>query len=125
MSAYKYLGLFFTPTLKWTKAKNTLAAQATTFVSRIFSFQGKFGYFKPKEMFHIFDTMIKPILCYGSEIWGFQVAKEIEAVQHYFCKRYLGVSTSTHNNIALSECGRLPLYTSYYVRCIKYWLKVI
>ena len=32
--------------------------------------QSAVGYFDHTEMFKLFDTMIKPILCYGAEIWG-------------------------------------------------------
>ena len=59
VSFYKYLGMYFTPKLVWSKTKDMLSKQAR--------YQRKFGRF----MFKLFDTMVKPILCYGSEIWGF------------------------------------------------------
>ena len=69
--------------------------------------------------------MIVPILCYGSEIWGFELAKQIEVVQDRFCKTLLKVPNYTSSITARGQCGRLPLCFIYFTRCIKYWLKLI
>ena len=45
-----------------------------------------FGY---PELFKLFDNIIKPILLFGSEIWGFEISDTIENVQDNFCKRFL------------------------------------
>ena len=31
--------------------------------------------------FHLFNSIIKPVLCYGCEIWGFTVKEEIERIK--------------------------------------------
>ena len=58
---YKYLGLYFTPKLIWTKAKEVLAKQAQKSASSIFRFQKQFGFFRPSDAFKMFDSMVKPI----------------------------------------------------------------
>jgi len=108
-SVYKYLGLLFTPTLSWTETHKKLASQAQKSIYAIYSYQRPFGYFNIKQLFQLFDTMVKPILCYGSQIWGYKYSPEIGAVQIAFCKKFLGVKTSTNNIMVLGECGRLPL----------------
>ena len=35
--------------------------------------------------------MVKPVLTYGSQIWGYKYTPEIETVQLSFCKRYLNI----------------------------------
>ena len=65
---YKYLGLLFTPRLKWTSAKDMLAAQGRTSIFSILQYQRKFGYFEYNDMFKIFDAMVTPVLCYAAEI---------------------------------------------------------
>ena len=72
VSIYKYLGLYFTPKLIWTKTKELTAMQAQKAVCSIFKFQKKFGHFCPNDAFKLFDSMVKPILCYGSELWGYK-----------------------------------------------------
>ena len=67
---YKYLGLYFTPKLIWTKSKEVLAKQAQKAASSIFRFQKQFGFFRPPDAFKLFDSMVKPVAIYGAEIWG-------------------------------------------------------
>ena len=70
VSAYKYMGLFITPKLIWSYAKHNLVAQARKSIISMLKFQSSVGYFGYPELFKLFDTMIKPILLYGSEIGG-------------------------------------------------------
>ena len=69
--------------------------------------------------------MVTPILCYGSEIWGYQYIENIEKVHISFCKRYCLLPWNTSNAFVYGECGRLPLCITYMTRCIKFWLKVV
>ena len=121
---YKYLGIYFTPRLIWTKTKELLAMQAQKAVSSIFRFQKQFGFFSPSDAFKLFDSMVKPIAMYGAEIWGYEYSEEIEKIQTKFCKRYVGLHQNTADNFVLGECGRLPLAVSYMVQPIKYWIKL-
>ena len=38
---------------------------------------------------HLFNSIIKPILCYGCEIWGFTVKEEIERIEVQYLKYIL------------------------------------
>jgi hypothetical protein len=124
-SIYKYMGLLFTPKLSWTKAHNKLSAQAKKSINAIKGFQKEFGYFNIKEQFKLFDSMVKPILTYGAELWGTTYSEEIEKVQIQFCKDFLGLGPHVNNSMALGECGRLPLCIDYYIKCLKYWIKLL
>ena len=68
--------------------------------------------------------MVVPILCYGAELWGYEYCDTIEKIHVKFCKYLLGVSSSTPTVAVLGELGRHPICTIYYVKCIKYWLKL-
>ena len=65
--------------------------------------------------------MIVPILCYGSEIWGLEIANQIETVHDRFCKSILKVPIHTTSVLARGEPG---LTYMYFIRCLKYWLKL-
>ena len=71
----------------WTKTKYMSAKQAIKAYCSILRYQRNFGRFDSKDLFKLFDTMVKPILCYGSEILGFKYAENIEKIQVKFCKR--------------------------------------
>ena len=104
--------------------KETLAKQAIKACINILKVQKHFGHFHYKDAFKLFDAMVVPIICYSSEIWGYQYSKVIEKVQVYFCKRICLLNRNVPDALALSECGRYPLSVVYMTRCIKYWIKL-
>ena len=53
VSFYKYLGIYFTPKLIWSKTKDVLALQASKAVFKIFQYQHRFGQILPKRYFQI------------------------------------------------------------------------
>ena len=73
----------------------------------------------------LFDKVIEPILSYGSEIWGFNDAEEVERVHVQFCKRILRLRRSTAGYFVYGELGRRPLICKRYKRIVKYWLKIV
>ena len=124
VSIYKYLGVYFTPKLIWTKTKEVLAMQAQKAASSVLRFQKQFCFFRPPEVFKLFDSMVKPIAIYGAEIWGYKFSEEIEKIQTKFCKQYVGLKQKTADIFALWECGRFPLAVAYMTQCVKYWIKL-
>lgn len=62
---------------------------------------------------------------YGAEVWGYTNAKDLERVHLKFCKRLLGVKTSTCTPAVYCELGRKPLLLTRTLRIIKYWFKVL
>ena len=72
----------------------------------------------------MFDTQIKPLLLYGSEIWGLKEYKSVEKVHTSALKKLLNVNPRTPNDLAYGETGRFPLYVHCYTACIKYWLRL-
>ena len=47
-------------------------------------------------MIHLFDTFVKPILMYGSEIWAHEGTKFFEKPNLRFCKYILLVNRTTY-----------------------------
>ena len=70
---YKYLGIVFNSRLTWGQAiKEFTAGKANKAVSMIRRVMWKLGVFEHKALFKIFDSLVVPILCYGSEVWGYE-----------------------------------------------------
>ena len=124
-SVYKYMGLLFTPKLSWYSARLKLCAQAKKIIFALKRFQYNFGILPHHEMFKLFDSMIVPILTYGSETWGHSYSEQIKKVQIDFCRYFLGINHSVNNCIVLGECGRCPLCVTYFYKCISYWCKLL
>ena len=91
----------------------------------ILRYQRKFGSIHPTDMFNIFDSMVKPILCYTSKLSGYVYNKRVESVHIKICKRYCLLNKHCMDAIALSECGRLPLCITCMSNCIKYWIRLL
>ena len=97
----------------------------------------------------LFDSLIRPIILYNSEIWFmeeyFSVFKvknrarihgtscdilllidrfSMEKVHHKFCKSVLGIKKTSSNIAAKSELGRLPLDTFIKTQVILYFSRI-
>ena len=140
VSNYKYLGIHLSASGSFSLAKNELYKKALK------------GYYKLRKDFlslnpgiylclHVFDHTIKPILLYGSEIWGvFNVNNSkikscdprnldidtcfkklpCEQLHIKFCKFLLGVNRKSVNFAVLSELGRFPMHFYIVKAMLKY-----
>ena len=106
---YVYLGttISFNGRFKEARKKQITQAQRS-----LFSIKSK------KEMYNLpvdillelFDKMIKPILLYGCEIWGFENdIKGIEIFHRIFLKYVLKLNYQTTNCMIYGELGITPL----------------
>ena len=72
----------------------------------------------------LFDTLVKPILCYGCEIWSVLGCKsaiaDLERVQIGFLKILLGVQIHTSTLHVLAEFGRYPLKIAWQAQAAEY-----
>ena len=64
----------------------------------------------PTAMFYMFDVLIRPILTYGSDVWGFNktVANTLDKVFLNYNRFILQVKATTCNAIVYGECGKFP-----------------
>jgi hypothetical protein len=58
-----------------------------------------------KIQLDLFDKMIKPVLLYGCEVWGFGKNEVLERVHLKFCKILLNLKSSTPNYMVYGELG--------------------
>ena len=65
------------------------------------------GILPPSSMFYMFDSLIKLLLMYGSDVWGGNdnSGKAIDKVFMKSMKYVLGVKATTSNIITVGECG--------------------
>ena len=124
VSYYKYLGIVISTRLSWSPAQSTLSAQASKAINMINQMNFKCNY-SFKTSCEIFDKCALPILTYGSEIWGTDIHSSIENVHFKFCKKQLGVGCKSPSPAVIGDCGRGRIYLACYLKCVKYWLKII
>lgn len=142
VNQYKYLGVNISSTGKFLVAEKTLSLKASR---ALFSIkQSVFhNHIKPSVLMHVFDSLIKPIALYNSDIWlpfktcnrsksiddMFEMSlkgfNEFDKIHTKFLKFSLGVHSKASNFAAQSELGRFPLIISCITACINFWLHVI
>ena len=73
----------------------------------------------------MFDKIVKPVMLYGCEVWGYNQSILIEKLHLKFCKHILNVKPSTPNFMVYGELGRFPILINIKVRMISFWCKLI
>ena len=126
-NSYKYLGYTMTTKLSVEIPLTEFAGRAKSKIMTIFKTLYKLGKIEPDIFFRLFDSQVKPMLIYASEVWGLankETLQTIEKVHMYACKRMLGVTPRTPNTLIQGELNRYPLSIDTKIRAVKYWAKL-
>ena len=108
---YVYLGTTFNYNNKFRKAQVKQLNQARRAMYSLLS--KTYQLHLPIDLLiELFDQLVLPILLYGSEVWGFDIIKDLEI---------LNVKKSTANCMVLGELGRLKLEKYIESRMINFW----
>jgi len=70
------------------------------------------------EICKLFDSLVSPIINYGTEIFGYHTAKEIETVHCEFLRKNLGVRKSTNLVALCGELWRHPMIIECKKECL-------
>ena len=64
----------------------------------------------PRTSFYLFETLIRPILLYGSDVWGINSPNNdaIDKVFYQYVRCVLKVKATTSNVMVIGESGQLP-----------------
>ena len=73
----------------------------------------------------MFESLVVPIISYGSETWGIYAYKEVDKLHLRFLKRLLGVRSQTSNVAVFGELGRFPISLLCKERTLKQYLKIM
>ena len=134
---YVYLGITFHKSGTFKKAIEELVRKGTRAYYSILKEFNFHNNTKVKTLLKLFDTMVKPILLYGCEIWGLfgwrcntelSIKQYILNSKHLFemvhikmCKNALGVHKKASGLMSLAELGRLPLTYNIVTNIFNYW----
>ena len=126
VNSYKYLGIEITSSGSFKQTKSMLYDKANRALYKLKKYIKNCD-INTKLALYLFDSLIKPIMLYGSEIWGITEftnnngtlvkqlynkfpTSQVEKLQLSFFKYLLGVNTKASNAAVLGELGRFPLY---------------
>ena len=88
-----------------------------------------FSVLRPKIAEKLFDTLVKPIVLYNSEVWGANSKGDFgswgkspaEKVLLRFCKIYHGVNSKCSNDACRADLGRMSLKLTIDRQIIKFY----
>ena len=142
VQSYKYLGVLFSASGTFSHCQNDLYKRA---LKAQFKLSKCFGdlHQNVDTILHLFDHTVKPVLLYGSEIWGTintlsaNVKKDGFSIFDAFCnmpceklhikflKYVLGVHRKTTNVAVMGELGRYPIIINVICDTVKYFERLI
>ena len=123
VNEFNYLGTVFKYTGSFVLNHETLVGKGLKALNCLFYITKKYS-LSPKVMCQLFDAFDGSILDYLCEVWGFGKSKVLERIHLKFCKNLLTVKSSTFSCVVYGELGRYPLFTTRYVRIVKYWSRI-
>ena len=137
--SYKYLGLTFedggTPKQMLTRAIEKARAGMRTMFGKCY----RLKLHNANVQGHLFDSLIKPVLCYGCEVWGPDLmsaavksggsnlasgAAEVE-VHKPFMRQSLGVGLNTPTAALMHELGRRPTMVFWLRMAAQLWNRAL
>ena len=69
----------------------------------------------------LWEALIIPIMCYGSEIRGFPQCNKMELIEKRFMKYILHLPPHASTTAVRGEIGQLPMHLWQTERILKYW----
>ena len=125
VNEFNYLGILFNRTGNFNKTIKKQAEKATKAMFEVLK-RGRRHNLSIECQLELFNKMVKPILLYGSEIWGFSKNIQcLENVQFRFCKLLLKLKTSTPSYMIYGELGLFPIEIDVKLRMISYWARLL
>ena len=118
------MGIIFSRIGTYTAAKKQNVNKATKAMYDVLK-KGRLHNLSVGCQYDLFDKIVKQILLYGCEIWGFSNLEIIERLHLKFCKILLGLKKSTPSFMVYGELGTYPMYISVYNRMVNFWANIV
>ena len=124
-----YLGVNITSTGSFHAATENLYKKAIRSLYSIYGFINLHsGKVTPSLMLKLFSILVKPIITYACEVWGYECFKQSSVVRTFINKFYrnlLGVPPYTSTVATHLELGVTPVDTEIKIAMIKYWFRLV
>ena len=72
----------------------------------------------------LYDSLVQPILLYGSGIWGINNHREINVIQNKACRLFLGVGPHTSNVATRGEMGWMSCHFKQLLEVSRLWCRL-
>ena len=120
----KYLGVWISKQRNFQKAITYRGSQAKKVICALKQCLCKLKSPPVPVALQLFNSIVKPVLCYGCEIWGFTKNEEIERIEMHYLKYILHLPKSATNIAVRGELGQFPIHLYSKESILKNWCRV-
>ena len=124
VNKYKYLGTWLCWNCDYKECVSQINKKANKSLCNLQTKIVSLGITNVNILLTLFNTLIKPILIYNSEIWGLDDVHQLEKIQCKYLKFVLRVSNSSVNTAVLAETGTPPLSHDCVSAVLKYFYRI-
>ena len=126
VNSFKYLGVKFVFNGKWGQQVDSSKQKAEYVANKLLCFSRKFKELDVFYVLNLFDTVVSPMLLYGSEVFGMtNYAERLDVVERKFIRRLLGLPNAIPGAALEILTGRLSLNKRAKYRSLVYWRKSV
>ena len=122
--SYKYLGVIFSKSGSFLKARKHIAEQERKAMQLLFIRSNNLDL--PLDLqIKLFDNMILPILTYGSEVFGYENTEILEGVHLQFLRKIGKLRKCTPKYMLYAGFGRYRMKINIKRRMANFWAKIL
>ncbi len=125
VAMYKYLGLVLTEHLDYKVTAKMVSQAASRALGLIIAKDKSYGGMPYKCFTKLYDSMVLPIINYGSSIWGTSEHSCISAVQHRANRYFMGLGKYAPNGAIIGDMGWYHPFHHQWISITRQWCRMI
>ena len=122
---YRYLGLYLHEFLDFGITADYVAKAASRALGVLIAKSKALGGMPFKCFKKLYETMVLPVIHYGSAIWGHSQFSCINGVHIKACQYFLGVGKYTPNAAVQGDVGIFPPIVDQWIIIIRSWCNMV
>mgnify|MGYP001615337500 FL=1 len=122
---YKYLGVEISARIYWNQTRGRLLAKVKERMARLWAIGSKTRQLSVEAQCNIWRLVLKPMLEYGSEMWGNTRWMDAERMQYKMARMILGAKLRTNVEVLLGELGWRSMRAYRDVKRLTWWHKLL
>ena len=124
VESYRYLGLMLFEDLNITKSVEILVNSASRAFGSMLNKHYAINGFDYDTYTKLYESLVVPVLLYGSPIWGLSHYPKCETLQHKIMRTYLGASKPTPIPVLYKDLRWIPIAIRTKLEAISFWYKL-
>jgi hypothetical protein len=126
---FKYLGMIFSSNGTFNKHVEGLASKVRRSLLSLVKFRWRFRELPAQTLLMLFDTLLKPVILYGAEVFISQLLsktaeRQLDIGHSNWCRTVLGVPRGTPSAGVLWELGRPMVSRVAVIRSLKFFFRL-